>query len=76
MELVLSRNFAKDEHWRSLSIVATVIATLAIIMFFPTTTDLFFHFLQHIGGLVERIFIGLVLLWMLVVAFHIRSKQN
>ncbi len=75
-ELVLSRNFTKDERWRSLSIVATVIAILAIIMFFPTTMGLFFHFLHHIGGLVEQIFIGLVLLWMLVVAFHIRSRRN
>jgi hypothetical protein len=74
-ELVLSRSFAKDNRWRSLSSIGTVIAVLAIIMFFPTTTGLFFHFLQHVGGLVERIFIGLVLLWMLVVMFHVRSQK-
>jgi hypothetical membrane protein len=75
-ELIVSRSFAKDERWRSLSIIATVIATLAVIMFVPTTTGLFFHFLQHIGGLVERIFIGLVLLWMVVVAIHVRYRRK
>jgi hypothetical protein len=75
-ELILSRSFAKEDRWRLLSNIETVIAILAIFMFFPATAGLFSHFLQHIGGLVERIFIGLVLLWMLVVAASIRHRRN
>ena len=68
-ELLLALRFAKDGPWRSLSVPTLVIAILAIIMFFA----LLLPALPHAHGLEERIFIGLVLLWMLVVALRMRS---
>ena len=68
-ELLLALRFAKAEPWRSLRAPALVIAILAIILFVILLMSAF----PHAYGLVERIFIGLVLLWMLVVALRMRS---
>ncbi len=68
-ELLLSLRFARDERWRALRAPGVVMAVLAIVVCLVLFTAAFPHAL----GLVERIFIGLVLLWMLVAAIHLRS---
>jgi hypothetical membrane protein len=73
-ELLLARRFTQDERWRALGAPAQVIAILAIIAAFillvvtPTSRTL-----SHVGGLTERIFIGLILLWMLVIAIRLHA---
>jgi hypothetical membrane protein len=66
-ELLLALHFAKDDRWRSLRTPTLTIAILAIFMFVVQLLAL-----PHGHGLVERVFIGLVLLWMLVVALRLR----
>lgn len=68
-ELLLALHFASDDRWRSLRMPALVIALLATILFVLLLLSVF----PHAYGLVERTFIGLVLLWMLVVALRLRS---
>lgn len=67
-ELLLSLRFANDARWRSLRYPAAGIAILAIITLFIVPL----HLSASAFGLYERIFIGLVLFWMLVVAFRVR----
>ncbi len=73
--LLLSLSFARDTRLQSLRTPAMVIATLAIIALFPVLFGTSVNALQHNFGLFERIFIGLVLLWMLIVAFHLRALR-
>jgi hypothetical membrane protein len=68
-ELLLALHFARDGRWRSLHTPALVIAILAIFMFVLLLLAAF----PHAYGLVERTFIGLVLLWILVVALRLHS---
>lgn len=71
-ELLLSLRFAADERWQAVRNPAVTIAFLTLIalclLFFAT-----FAGLNGIGGLLERLFLGLALLWMLVVALHLRA---
>lgn len=68
-ELLLALYFAKDDRWRALRTPALTIAILSIIALVVLLLGAF----PHAYGLVERIFIGLVLLWMLVAALLLRS---
>jgi len=72
-ELLLSLKFANDEQSRSLRRPALVIATLVIFAALLVLALPFAPKLASDFGLYERIFIGLVLLWMLVIAFRLRS---
>lgn len=67
-ELLLALHFPKDDRWHSLRTPALTIAILAIIALVVLLLGAF----PHMYGLVERVFIGLVLLWMLVVALRLR----
>jgi hypothetical membrane protein len=67
-ELLLALHFAKDDRWRSLRAPALAIAVIAIIALVILLLGAF----PHMYGLIERVFIGLVLLWMLVVALRLR----
>ena len=72
-ELLLSLRFANDEQWRSLRnpgiAIAIVALIVGILLFAAPFTGA--RVLTHTGGLLERIFLGLVLLWLLVVALRL-----
>ena len=75
--LLLSFHFHGEPRLRTLEPVARAIAGLAVVMFFVTGAGFFVHRLSSIFGLLERIFIGLVLVWMLVVALELlRSSRT
>jgi len=71
-ELLFSLRFAADERWQAVRNLTVTIAFLTLIalflLFFGT-----FAGLNGIGGLLERLFLGLALLWILVVALHLRT---
>ncbi len=68
-ELALSRNFRSDERLVNSQNGATAISVLALVFCFLTFAATGSPRLVHGAfGLVERIFIGLVLLWMLLVS--------
>jgi Protein of unknown function (DUF998) len=69
--LFLSRHFNPEGRLRRVETLARILAILAIVMYFVTLGALIFRRLADIFGLVERLFIGLVLLWMLVVALQL-----
>jgi Protein of unknown function (DUF998) len=69
--LFLSSHFHAEERVQRVEILARVLAVLAVVMYFVTLAALVFRRLADIFGLVERLFIGLVLLWMLVVALQL-----
>lgn len=75
-ELLLSLRFAGEEGLRSSAGLARVLATLALLTLLLVLATPFVHRLQNVFGLEERIFIGLVLLWMLAVAFRLTSSVS
>src|SRR5579863_11876 len=72
-ELLLSLRFAADERWQAVRNLTVTIAFATLIalflLFFGTIAGL-----NGIGGLLERVFLGLALLWLLVVAVHLRTS--
>ncbi len=72
-ELLLSWRFARDERWRALGSPSRVIAILALVALVAVVLGTSSAALAHVFGLIERIFIGLVLLWMLVIALQLRA---
>ncbi len=70
--LSLRLSASADERWRSMRIPMLTIAILALIalilLYFGSSFGL-----RNIGGLLERLFLGLVLLWILLVALRLRS---
>lgn len=73
-ELLLSRRFAVDARWRSLQRPTLTIATLILIACALTLVGLRLPGLKDAGGLIERLFLGMALLWMLIVALRLRSS--
>lgn len=69
--LLLSFHLAGEERLRRIDLAARVIAGLSVVMVFVTLGASVIHRLAHVFGLVERIFIGLVLLWILLVALQL-----
>lgn len=75
--LLLSLHFPEEDRLRPLATTAEIIGVLAVVAYFVTGAGLFVHRLSHVFGLIERVFIGLVLLWMLVVAIQLlRSNRR
>jgi len=75
--VLLSRHFLEEDLLRAFASPANVLSTLTILSFvvFLLATPVPF-LLTHAYGLLERIFIGLVLLWMLAVSLSLlRSDQ-
>jgi hypothetical membrane protein len=72
-EIIISRRFAADAAWRSFSRPALTLAVLALIVCLLTLAGGAVPGLKHIPGLTERLFLGLALLWMLVMALRLRS---
>jgi hypothetical membrane protein len=72
-ELLLSLRFAADERWET---VRNPVLTIAFITLIALVLLLFGTFagLNGAGGLLERAFLGLALLWILVVALHLRAS--
>ena len=72
-ELLLSLRFAANERWQAVRNLTVTIAFVTLIalflLFFGTIAGL-----NGIGGLLERVFLGLALLWLLVVAVHLRTN--
>jgi len=68
--LSLSQTFRRDPSLEALGRYALPLAVLALVFFFALYggTVVFPHAAAKVGGLVERVFIGLVLAWMLVVS--------
>ena len=68
---LLSRRFTKDERWRSFSrpsfalACATLAAFITFFLFQATKTPA--------GGLAQRVFVALYLLWMFLTAFRLRA---
>jgi hypothetical protein len=69
--LLLSAHFSAEERLRPLGTTARILSALAVVMYFATLAALFLRRLSHVFGLIERLFIGLVLLWILVVALQL-----
>lgn len=63
---VLSRTFKRDARWRSLWPVSLVLAFAALITFFLMGDGQW-------TGLYQRVFIGTILLWLILVAIRLRS---
>jgi hypothetical protein len=63
-ELILSLRLATDPHWAAIRPFLLGLACAALV----AMVALFLHVLPRaqIGGLIERLFLGLVLLWMVV----------
>lgn len=72
-EIMISRRFAADAAWRSFSRPALTLAVLTLIACLLTLGGGIIPGLKHVPGLTERLFLGLALLWMLVVALRLRS---
>jgi Protein of unknown function (DUF998) len=71
-EFLLSRHFREETRLRSMALEATTVSSLALLFLFVVFASLAVPYLDHhIFGLVERVFIGLVLLWMLLVSVHL-----
>ena len=66
----LSRAFKGDPGLRAVGSYAMPLAVLALVFFFVLYGGpiVFPHAAAKVGGLVERVFIGLVLAWMLTVS--------
>jgi len=73
-EIMLSLRLAADARWQSLRRPALTIAILTAIVCFFTLFGLALPGLDRVGGLIERLFLGLALLWMLLVAIRLRSR--
>ena len=71
--IIISRRFAADAAWRSFSRPALILAVLTAIACLRTLAGVAVPGLKHVPGLTERLFLGLALLWMLVVALRLRS---
>lgn len=71
-ELLLSLRFAADERWQTVRNPTVTIAFVTLFALFLLFFGMFAG-LNGIGGLLERVFLGLSLLWILVVALHLRS---
>lgn len=69
--LLLSLHFPQENRLRRLTTTAEIIGVLGVVAYFVTGAGFFVHRLSHAFGLIERVFIGLVLLWMLVVAIQL-----
>jgi Protein of unknown function (DUF998) len=69
--LLLSLHFRAEDRLRGISSGARLIAGLAVIFYFVTFAGFFIRRIAHVFGLVERLFIGFVLLWILVVALQL-----
>lgn len=72
-EILLSRRFATEARWQSLRRPALTIAIITLIACVLTFVALRTPGLDRLGGLIERLFLGLALLWMLVVALRVRA---
>ena len=71
--LSLSRQFGSSQALKGVSGVGTALAVLAVVFCFVTLALGFIvpHLATRIGGLDERVFLALVLLWMAVVSAHL-----
>lgn len=75
--LGVSYSFPDGMPWQSVRAYAQVIAVItaiALILWFGGTRIRYVE--QNFFGLLERVFLGLVLLWMLVVAVHMLRSES
>jgi len=70
--LMLSLQFSKSETLRNVKTPALVISALSVLFLFVGFGTL----TGQIGGLTERIFLGSVLIWQLVVSFHLARRRT
>ncbi len=70
-ELLLSLHFREEARLRGWATGATAVSVLAIVMMLVYFTGDKIHRVAPFSGLLERVFIGLVLLWMLVTAIQL-----
>ncbi len=72
-ELLPSLRFAADKRWQAVRNPTVTIAFVALIALFLLFLSMFAG-LNGIGGLLERLFLGLALIWILVVAVRLRTS--
>jgi len=74
----LSRGFQREPALRVVGRYAMPVAALALVFFFVLygAPLVFPHAAAKVGGLVERVFIGLVLAWMLSVSALMSRRSN
>jgi len=65
---VLSRTFKRDARWRSFWSLSLVLAVAALVAFMVSVPSQ-----GPWVGLIQRIFIGTIILWQVLVAFRLRS---
>lgn len=66
---VFSRTFKQSARWRSLRSVSLVLALMALAAFFLPSNG-------EWAGLFQRIFVGVVISWMVIVAIRLRSMGS
>ncbi len=66
---VLSRTFKQSARWRSLRSVGLVLALAALAAFFLPSGG-------EWAGLFQRVFVGIVISWMVIVAIRLRSAGS
>jgi hypothetical protein len=69
--LLLSLHLNAEDRLRRINSTARLVAALGVVMYIATFAAFFIRRLAHVFGLLERLFIGFVLLWMLVVALQL-----
>ena len=76
-ELSISRALRRDPVMQALRRPANAISVLAVVMLFVELgLPVFPHLSNDIGGLTERIFLSLVLLWISVVSAHLARSPS
>jgi hypothetical protein len=69
--LLLSRRFLQDHQWRSFarpSLVLALTCLAAFLAFFVIQATM-----TPIGGIAQRLFVGLYLVWLFLAGLHLRS---
>ena len=74
--LLLSAHFPAEERLRRLGTTARILSVIGVVMYIATLAALVFRRLSQVFGLVERLFIGIVLLWILVVALELLLSNH
>lgn len=72
-EVLLSLRFAADPRLRSLQVPAALLAAITVLALLADLVAPVLLPNANVFGLCERVFLGLALLWMLVVALRLRS---
>ncbi len=76
-ELLLSRRFSEEPRLRPIESAATVLAALSLVaLLFLFGGTVVPYLLHHVFGLLERVFLAFVLVWILVVSLFLLRRPG